>query len=141
MVSKDDKITICYNHIAKYWPEEYYKKCLEEWRDLQKFILPKDTKNGFKCSCGVVWSDKVFINHIDMICPSCDQSCQPCLSNPINKEHVLLYIHPKYYKYIFEGECKDVLPYLKENCDKYEDRKDLIRDMDTGAEKILENIV
>ena len=136
-VLKDNKIAICYNHIAKYWTEEYYKGCLEDWRDLQKFILPKDTKNGFKCSCGVVWSDKRFINHIDMICQSCDQSCQPCLSNPINKEHVLLYIHPKYYKYIFEGGCKDVLPYLKENWDKYEDRKDLIRDIDFREDYLL----
>lgn len=184
-VLKDNKIAICYNHVAKYWTEEYYKGCLRDWRDLQKFILPRDTKNGFECSCGVVWSDKAFINHmicplcdksyqlcltdwldlqkyivpedtkngfkcscgvvwsdkrfinnIDMICQSCDQSCQPCLSNPINKEHVLLYIHPKYYKYIFEDGYTSVLPYLKENWDK-DKYEDLIRDIDFAEDYLL----
>lgn len=136
-VLKDNKIAICYNHIAKYWTEEYYKGCLTDWLALQKFILPKDTKNGFECSCGVVWSDKRFINHIDMICPSCDEYCQPYLSNPINKKYVLLYIHPKYYKYIFEDGYTSVLPYLKENWDKYEDREDLIRDIDFREDYLL----
>jgi hypothetical protein len=100
---KQNAIAVCFNHVAKYWTEEYYKNCLEGWKGLQQFILPENVECGFKCSCGVVWSDKKFINSQITLCPSCDQSCQPYLSNPINKEYVMLYIDPKYYKYIFEG--------------------------------------
>ena len=100
---KQNAIAVCFNHVAKYWTEEYYKNCLEEWKGLQQFILPENVEGGFKCSCGVVWCDKKFINSQITLCPCCDQSCQPYLSNPINKEYVMLYIDPKYYKYIFDG--------------------------------------
>jgi len=96
------RIEECFRVIATHWSEEFYKKCLDEWKSLQPFILPKDSENGFKCCCNVVWTDKKFICPFQLICPSCDQYSQPNLSNPINREFVLKYISPQYYKYIFE---------------------------------------
>ena len=103
---KQKMIVNCFNHIATHWSEEHYKKCLEEWKSLQPFIIPKDSENGFKCTCGVVWTDKKFICPLQLICPSCDQYSQPYLSNPNNQEYVVKYIPVKYFKYIFEEKVK-----------------------------------
>ena len=127
----------CFHHIATHWSEELYKKCLDEWKSLQPFILPKESENGFKCTCGVVWSDKKFVNHIDMICPSCDQYSQPYLSNPINREYVLEYISPQYFKYIFEGYSENILVFLKVFWDQFEDKNDIIRGIDFKDDYLL----
>lgn len=127
---KQKRIDNCFNHIATYWPEEHYKKCLEEWKSLQPFILPKDSENGFKCTCGVVWTDKKFIDHIGLICPACDEYSQPYLSNPVNMKHVLIHIYPGFYKYIFAGYEENILQFLKVFWDEYEDQNKLIRDID-----------
>ena len=103
---KQKMIDNCFNHIVTYWTEEHYKKCLEEWKSLQPFIISKDSENGFKCTCGVVWTDKKFIDHIGLICPACDEYSQPYLSNPKNQEYVVKYIPVKYFKYIFEEKVK-----------------------------------
>jgi len=35
------RIEECFRGIATYWSEKFYKKCLDEWKILQRFILPK----------------------------------------------------------------------------------------------------
>ena len=99
---KHKRILKCYNHIAKYWSEDSYKNSLEAWKDLQQFILPENSTNGYKCCCGIIWSEEKFISRSQLICDGCDQYSQPYLSNPINKQYVLDYVHSKYHKYIFE---------------------------------------
>ena len=65
-----------------------------------------------------------------LICPSCDQYSQPYLSNPINREFVIKYISPQYYKYLFEEYEENILEFLKVVWDEYEDQNKLIRDID-----------
>ena len=47
-----------------------------------------------------------------LICSSCDQYSQPYLSNPINREFVMKYISPQYYKYLFEEYEENILDFL-----------------------------
>ena len=117
-----EKIKECYQHIAKYWKEESYKKCFQEWKKIELFIV-KYPSLGYKCSCGTKWTDLKFINRIDDICPACDVSCQPFLSNPKNREAVIEYIPKKYHKYIFTD-----LKYLKELFHQYDDKDDFFRE-------------
>jgi len=104
-----------YNHIVKYWKEEYYKKCKQEWKDVEQFILPETFTSGFMCNCGTKWSDKKFINDELKICCYCDTYVQPFLSNPLNKINVLKYIPEKYHSDILIEyrciSCKDVCEY------------------------------
>ena len=108
-----EKIKECFEHIVKYWKEESYKGCFQEWKKIELFIVkyPKEAYfSGYECSCGTKWTDLKFINKIDNICPACDVSCQPFLSNPKNRENVIKYIPKKYHKYIFtDFECEKIV--------------------------------
>jgi hypothetical protein len=111
----EEKELELYNHIKKYWKEEYYKKCKQEWKYIEQFILPETFTSGFMCSCGTKWSDKKFINDELKICCYCDTYVQPFLSNPLNKINVLKYIPEKYHSDILIEyrciSCKNVCEY------------------------------
>ena len=111
----EEKELELYNHIVTYWKEEYYKKCKQEWKDVERFILPETFTSGFMCNCGTKWSDKKFINDELKICCYCDTYVQPFLSNPLNKINVLKYIPEKYHSDILIEyrciSCKNVCEY------------------------------
>ncbi len=111
----EEKELELYNHIIKYWKEEYYKKCKQEWKYVEQFILPETFTSGFMCNCGTKWSDKKFINDELKICCYCDTYVQPFLSNPLNKINVLKYIPEKYHSDILIEytciSCKNVCEY------------------------------
>ena len=90
----------CYQHIAKYWKPEYYKKCKQEWNNVKQFILSDTISVGYLCPCGVRWAEKKFISQLYGICGACDTHSQPYLSNPRNKEYVLKYIPLEYHHLI-----------------------------------------
>jgi hypothetical protein len=97
---KVDKIQECFKHIRENWKEEYYQTCRKQWEQIQSFISNVTTK--YQCSgCETYWTKVTFVNDHDRICPCCDNWCQPFLCNPINTQHVLKYIEPKYYPFIF----------------------------------------
>lgn len=112
---RQEKELELYNHIIKYWKEEYYIKCKQNWKDVEQFILPETFTSGFICSCGTKWSDKKFINNELKICCYCDTYVQPFLSNPLNKINVLKYIPEKYHNNILIEykciSCKNVCEY------------------------------
>ena len=112
---REDKILDTFKHIIKYWKEEYYKKCKQEWKDVEQFILPENCTSGFMCSCVTKQSDKKFINDELKICCYCDTNVQPFLSNPLNKINVFQYIPEKYHKDILIEykcfSCKNVCEY------------------------------
>ena len=122
MFKMTEKIEECFKHIAQNWKEESYKKCFQEWKKIELFIA-KYPSLGYECSCGTKWTDLKFINKIDNICPACDVSCQPFLSNPKNREAVIQYIPKKYHKYIFTD-----FKYLKELFHQYDDKDDFFRE-------------
>ena len=114
-----EKLVECFQHIAKHWPEEYYKKCYEQWKNIELFIVKYSPTIGYECSCGTKWTNLKFINRIDNICPACDDWCQPFLSNPKNRENVIKYIPEEYQKYIFSD-----LKYLRELFHQYDEKAD-----------------
>jgi hypothetical protein len=89
-----------FTHIAKRWPEEYYKDEPSRWENIQKMIITDPTIQSVTCTiCGTKWPNRMFIweGIEDACCPVCDTRLQPCLCNTINKESVKKYIDPKYW--------------------------------------------
>jgi hypothetical protein len=100
-----------YDHIVKYWKEEYYKKCRDEWEKVKQHMFDINintntltntiNNKSYKCpSCETCWSDVKMINYNYKICCECDTYVQPFLCNPKNKKYVMLYIPQKYHKYL-----------------------------------------
>ena len=103
------KIQECFGHIVKYWSLELYKKCQQDWEQIQQFIIQPDDKTfqkALECpGCGTRWDRKYFlVNDVDGICPNCDTWCQPFLCNPINFQSVLKYIDPRYHEYLLPND-------------------------------------
>lgn len=103
------KIENCYQHIANYWKPDYYQKCKQEWLNIQKFIIPKNSSFGVLCVCGTRWEDKKFISTEYCVCGICDTYIQPYLSNPRNKEYVLKYIPKEYHHLIMNDVMESLL--------------------------------
>lgn len=97
-----------FQHINKYWKEDYYKTCHYEWLQIQLFISSKPT--NYQCGrCATYWTKVTFINDHYNICPKCDTYLQPFLCNPINYKSVLRYIDIKWHEYILPNNllyCK-----------------------------------
>jgi hypothetical protein len=101
MSDYENKIKECYNHITKYWKNNEYETCKQEWEHVKNFIIPSNISIGHECNnCGTNWAHKKFINEIDKCCCSCDTHIQPFLSNPFNRKYVLRYIPENYHEYI-----------------------------------------
>jgi hypothetical protein len=115
MRSKQKKIEETFTNIRDNWKEEYYKKCLVEWKQIQPFMSKEETP--FQCrKCNTYWISVQFINDHENICPKCDTHCQPMLCNPINWLYVLEYIDPKYHHYLISNRNTiSFLQYIKDD--------------------------
>lgn len=107
--SHNSKIDECWRHIAKYWKESFYAKCKDDWVDIQRAIINENESNYVECStiercdCGTKWINKSYILCTPQrkVCGMCDNSYQPYLCNPNNRDLVLKYIDEKYYMLLF----------------------------------------
>lgn len=90
----------CFEFIAINWTEEMYKKEKERYNKICSHILSNETETSSTCyRCKTIWDNKNMVSNWYGCC-QCDNSGQPCLSNPINKEYVLKYIPKQYHRYL-----------------------------------------
>ena len=93
----------CFEFIAKNWTKEMYKKEKERYKKICSHILSNETDTSRTCyRCKTIWDNKNMVSNWHGCC-QCDNSAQPCLSNPINKEYVLKYIPKHYHRYLLSN--------------------------------------